>query len=479
MRVSESARPQILVVDDQESLVRTLELVLKASGYDVLGVSTPEEWAAWRVELHRFDAALIDLHLGWDPKIPMGGHEILKEIKSRCPEMPVLITTGVGGPEHALAAMRHGAFDVITKPVAGADLIARLRDAIEETLDAHMGPAASKERRASERNFHGLRSRSPLMFQVFERIAKVARRSEPVVITGETGSGKELVGEAVHAESGRKGPLERINCAAIQAQLLESELFGHERGAFTDAHAPRQGLFRRAQGGTVLLDEIAEMDPNMQAKLLRAVERQEVQPLGSDRTIRVDVRILAATNKDLPSAVREARFRQDLYFRLDTLRIELPPLRERVEDILLLASHFARLASAGVSSSRRRRVRFSKEAKFAMLNHRWEGNVRELERAVQRAIAIHGSEGWILPEHLELSDSGTMVGARCGVSDGYVRRPGPVKEVTAELVHKALMACSWSATDAAELLGISRQALHKRIRALGLTSARSSRSAAI
>ncbi|MGG5812530.1 sigma-54 interaction domain-containing protein [Falsiroseomonas sp. CW058] len=356
------------------------------------------------------------------------------------------------GPEEAsaeaVAAVRAGARDFLPLP-PDADLIAAMLEA-----------AAGSTRRADAPV-----ARDPAMLAVLARAAQVAPAEASILITGESGTGKEVLARHVHAASRRaSGPFVALNCAALPETLLESELFGHEKGAFSGAVAARKGRFEQADGGTLLLDEIGEMDPRLQAKLLRVIQEREVDRLGGTRPVRVDVRILAATNRDLGAEVKAGRFREDLYFRLDVVRLRLPPLRERPADILPLAEHFASRYADANGLPRRG---FAPAARAALLSHPWPGNVRELENAVHRAVLLaEGAE--IAADAVELRPAAAQPAAAGGIDFLVGRR---VEEVERDLIIGTLSHCLGNRTRAAEILGISIRALRNKLhdyRAMGL-----------
>jgi DNA-binding NtrC family response regulator len=357
------------------------------------------------------------------------------------------------GPEdastEALAAMRAGAKDYLPLP-PDADLIAAMLEAAAGAGEREDAPVA----------------RDPAMLAVLARAAQVAPAEASILITGESGTGKEVLARHIHARSRRaQGPFVAINCAALPETLLESELFGHEKGAFSGAVAARKGRFEQADGGTLLLDEIGEMDPRLQAKLLRVIQEKEVDRLGGTRPVRVDVRLLAATNRDLMAEVRAGRFREDLYFRLDVVRLRLPALRERPADILPLAEHFARRYADANGLPRRG---FAAAARAALAAHRWPGNVRELENAVHRAVLLaEGAE--IAADAIELRAPAPAAPASEPGIEGLVGRK--VEEVERDLIIGTLSHCLGNRTRAAEILGISIRALRNKLhdyRAMGV-----------
>ncbi|NGM21759.1 sigma-54-dependent Fis family transcriptional regulator [Roseomonas stagni] len=384
------------------------------------------------------------------------GHDVAALLRGMAAERIACPVIACGPEENAveaIAAVRAGARDFLPLP-PDADLIAAMLEAAAGHGEGTQAPVA----------------RDPAMLAVLARANQVARAEASVLITGESGTGKEVLARHIHAASRRaRGPFVALNCAALPEALLESELFGHEKGAFSGAVAARRGKFEQADGGTLLLDEIGEMDPRLQAKLLRAIQEREVDRLGGTRPVKVDVRILAATNRDLAAEVRAGRFREDLYFRLDVVRLKLPPLRERPADILPLAEHFARRYADANGLDRRP---FAAAARAALLRHPWPGNVRELENAVHRAVLLaEGHE--IGAEAIELAPcapASLPVAAAPGGVEALVGRK--VEEVERDLILGTLSHCLGNRTRAAEILGISIRALRNKIhdyRASGLS----------
>ena len=393
-------------------------------------------------------ADLVFCHVGLDVA------ELLRAMAAERIACPVIACGPEEASAEAVAAVRAGAADFLPLP-PDADLIAAMLESAAGAGEHAQAPVA----------------RDPAMLAVLARSAQVARAEASVLITGESGTGKEVLARHIHAASRRaRGPFVALNCAALPETLLESELFGHEKGAFSGAVAARRGKFEQADGGTLLLDEIGEMDARLQAKLLRAIQEREVDKLGGTRPVKVDVRILAATNRDLGTEVRAGRFREDLYFRLDVVRLRLPPLRERPADILPLAEHFARRYADANGLPRRL---LSPAARAALMAHRWPGNVRELENALHRAVLLaDGAE--IGPEAIELTPDEAPapvqapMQAATGV-EGLVGRR--VEEVERDLIINTLSHCLGNRTRAAEILGISIRALRNKIqdyRASGL-----------
>jgi DNA-binding NtrC family response regulator len=383
---------RILVVDDEPLLREFLEETLRRRGYLVTPAPGGEE-ALRRVTLDPPDVILLDIRMqGRD------GISLLPEFRLLCPDAPILMMTGHGTLESAVQAMRLGAFDYLTKPFSA--------DAIELAVDRALSVGALKRENSALRGRLQLQEalttmigRSRAMEALRSAIRMIAPTRSTVLITGESGTGKELVARAVHEGSARaSGPFIKLNCAAVPAGLLESELFGHERGAFTGAVGRSRGKFEQAHGGTLLLDEISEMDLTLQPKLLRALQEREFYRVGGGTPVRVDVRVLATTNTDLKSRVRDGSFREDLYYRLEVVPLGVPPLRERPEDIPLLAHHFLRLLG---DENGRGTLHFSPAASERLLRHEWPGNVRELRNAVERAVILCPGDD-LRPEHFVL-----------------------------------------------------------------------------
>lgn len=371
----------VLVVDDEAVIRRALEKFLTDLGYQVQCAGTVDEGIALASQT-AFDAALIDLMM---PE--RNGIELVQALHERDPELVAIVMTGFGTITSAVEAMRAGAYHYLTKPFE----LEAIRQLVATALDyrrLRVENRALKVALQQQLGFPEIIGRSPVMGEVFDLIEKVAATDSTVLLLGESGTGKELVARALHYRSHRaQGPFVAVNCGAIPEDLLEAELFGHARGAFTGAVATRAGKFEAAHGGTILLDEIGEMSPKLQVKLLRVLQERRFEPVGSAQVMDVDVRIVAATNQDLDVAVQERRFREDLYYRLNVIPVKLPSLRERVGDVALLAQHFLnhynRVNGRSVSG-------FSREAVACLEQYRWPGNVRELENLVERAVVLKG-----------------------------------------------------------------------------------------
>jgi len=373
---------RVLVVDDEPSLLRALEALLKKKGYDVVGLDSPIA-ATQKLAAEDFDVALLDI------KMPqLSGLELLNAVKHRRPEIEVIMMTGHATVETALQAVKGGAYDYLTKPFEDVEIVARsvAKAAERKALWDRNRQLENQLREREGLPPDGLVGASPPIREVQRMIDAVAYSATTVLITGESGTGKELVARALHGRSPRKNqPFVALNCGALTETLLESELFGHVKGAFTGAQRDQKGLFDAADGGTIFLDEIGDIPLSTQVRLLRVLQEGEIKRVGSADSIKVDVRVLAATHRDLPKLVKTGRFREDLFYRLNVINIPLPSLRERSEDIPLLAHHFLRRYADRLA----KRVKtLSPEAVELLCGYRWPGNVRELENAVERAVVL-------------------------------------------------------------------------------------------
>ena len=376
-------KPKILVVDDEESHRIMLRAVLKEEGYRVTEAADGTD-AVKAVEKEAFDLILMDIRM-----TNMDGIEALTEIRKISPLVPVLIMTAYASVKTAVEALKAGAFDYLTKPLD----IEELKILIEKGLEHYhlrTENLALKERLGDRFDFSRIIGRSGKMNTLLETLAMVAPSDATVLIMGESGTGKEVVANAIHHNSPRAGqPFIKVSCAALPETLLESELFGHEKGAFTGAVSRREGRFQLAHRGTIFLDEVGEMSPALQTKLLRVLQEKEFEPLGSTRTVKVDIRVIAATNKDLTKEVKEGRFREDLYYRLNVVPITMPPLRERKEDIPPLADHFLAVYR---EKNRKPLKGISGKALDLLVRYDWPGNIRELENCIERAVIMAREE---------------------------------------------------------------------------------------
>ncbi len=453
---AKSSAPTILIADDQPDVLQALRMLLKGEGYKTKSVTSPPDILA-AIEAQDFDALLLDLNYTRDTTSGREGLDLLAKIQGLDSTLPVIVMTAWASVETAVEAMRLGARDYIEKPWDNARLLTHLRTQIE------LGRALRKSQRLEDENRRLRRQGLPeliaeakAMEPVLEMMERVAPSDANVLIMGEHGTGKDVVSRWIHAASDRASrPLVPVDAGSIAETLFESELFGHVKGAFTDAKADRAGCFELAHNGTLFLDEIANVPLKQQAKLLRVLETGELQRVGSSKTRQVDVRILSATNSDLGTEVAEGRFREDLLYRLNTVEIELPPLRERREDIPLLASHFLRRLT---ERYRKGIEGFDPGAMQAMLDHPWPGNVRELEHVVERAILM-ARESNIRAEDL---------GLRTKPETGARMDEMTLEEAERYIIKSTLSRYGDNVSQAAAALGLSRSALYRRLQRYGL-----------
>jgi DNA-binding NtrC family response regulator len=441
----------VLIVDDDKEMRTLVCDVLSDRGHDCTAVATGQQ-ALQELSMKDYTVVLTDLRMHG-----MMGTELLAEVKRTRPEIGVILMTAFGSVETAVETMKDGASDYLTKPVKSEELARVVERVMRETALRQEVNRLRKEVH-KEYSFHQILGKSKPMQAVFDLIRRVSYSPSNVLITGESGTGKELVAKAIHYNSDRKeAPFVPVNCAAIPEQLLESELFGHMRGAFTDAKSDKRGLFEEAQKGTLFLDEISELPLILQAKLLRAIQEREIRRIGATKTISVDVRIIAATNLHLVEEVKQKRFREDLYYRLNVIELKLPPLRERREDIPLLVAAF--LKKCG--ESRGMPVKAVGEAALAMLiDYAWPGNVRELENVIERAVTLTGG-GTIVPDDLPPAVHGVRGDRR--VFDEAGERTLPLHEVEQEYIRRILEKTGGNKYQAAQLLGIDRKTLYRKL----------------
>lgn len=448
----------VLVVDDDDAHRGMLRMMLKSWGYTVEEAADGDE-AVEKVHAKAFDAVLTDVRMG-----KVNGIEAMKQILSYNPSLPVILMTAYSSVETAVDALRIGAYDYLIKPLDFDALKETLKKAIEHS---RLGVENRELRRQfSEENASTeIIGRSPAITSMLSMIRTVAPTEATVLITGESGTGKELVARALHAQSLRKDePLVTVNCAALAETLLESELFGHEKGAFTGADKRREGRFKQADRGTLFLDEIGEMPIGVQAKLLRALQQGEIQRVGSDKSEHVDVRVIAATNRDLRKEVEERHFREDLYFRLNVISLEVPPLRLRKEDIPLLAAHFL---SHYAERNHKNVKGFSAQCMDMLLHYDWPGNVRELQNAVERAVILCTGEYVTGPE-LPVNIAKLAAEAMPKSSEVSSSLAGlPLEEVERRAIEETLRETGDNKSAAARKLGITRATLHKKLRKYG------------
>jgi two-component system response regulator HydG len=450
-------KSSILVVDDDPGHRATLETIIKSWGYGVESANDGS-LAVQRVKTGPVDLILMDVRM-----TALDGIEALKQIKAYNPAIPVLIMTAYSSVESAVKALKSGAYDYLTKPLDFEALKFTLERALE-----HSGLKAENEALRKKLD-QGLKmddiiGKSRPMQDLMDMAAMIAPSDATVLITGESGTGKELIARFIHHQSPRKDhPLVVVNCAALTETLLESELFGHEKGAFTGADRRREGRFKQADKGTIFLDEIGETSPAMQARLLRVLQEKEIQRVGGGETIPVDVRILAATNRDLNAEVEAGHFRQDLYYRLNVVALHAPPLRERLNDPPLLAQHFMEVYA---DKNRKKINGFTPKAMDMLLKYAWPGNVRELENAVERAVILATGD-FLSAKDLPLSITRELAGSDHAA---HVRQPGTgelrsLEEVERSTILKALDASGGNKSEAARILGINRKTLHKKLKA--------------
>lgn len=441
----------ILVVDDDADMRELTHDMLKDRGNHVTMAGSGEE-ALKRLAEEDYAVVLTDLRMRG-----MQGLELLTQIQRDHPDINVILMTAFGSVETAVEAMKHGASDYLTKPIKKDELSRVVERVMRE---AALRREVNRLRREvhKEYSFHRILGRSKGILAVFDLIRRVADSPANVLVIGESGTGKELVAKAIHYNSDRKdAPFIPVNCAAIPEQLLESELFGHMRGAFTDARIDKRGLFEEAQKGTLFLDEISELPLMLQAKILRAIQEKEIRRVGATKSIAVDVRIIAATNLNLGEEVKGKRFREDLYYRLNVIELKLPPLRERREDIPLLVEAF--LAKCG--AARGKEVKGISEAALAMLmDYAWPGNVRELENVVERAVTLSRGEK-ISPDDLPAAVQGARGDRR--VLDEAAEQTLPLHELEKEYIKKVLEKTGGNKYQAAHALGIDRKTLYRKL----------------
>jgi two-component system response regulator AtoC len=445
---------RVLVVDDEENIRLVLRTLLKKNGYEV-EVADGGEAALERIDAFGPDVILTDVRM---PK--MGGLDLLATLKAKQCAATVIVMSAYGNMDLALEAMKAGAYDYVSKPFKPDEIVLALRKA-EEREALRRENRALREQIRQENEFESILAKSPQMIEVFRTIQKIADFKTTVLVSGESGVGKELVAKAIHARSTRKNaPFVAVNCGAIPENLLESELFGHKKGAFTDANADRRGLFEEATGGTLLLDEIGELPLNLQVKLLRALQEETIRRLGDTKDIKVDVRIITATHRDLGAEAKAGRFREDLFYRINVLPITIPPLRERREDIHLLIDHFLARNNARLGTHIRG---FAPDARKLLMDYSWPGNVRELENTIERAMVLADSEilqATDLPERIREALDPVQVQLATGELS-IKKTSAAIEEI---LIRRALTKTKGNRTRAAEILEISHRALLYKIK---------------
>jgi two-component system, NtrC family, response regulator HydG len=453
---NDQTRLRVLVVDDDQAIREALSRTLEKLGYEVV-LAEDGQVGLDRLRAGAIHIALVDLQM---PKL--GGQELLKAARVIAPDVEVIVITGHGTVEDAVEAMKDGAYDFITKPFKRVQLERTIRRAAEKQA------LALQNRRLQDRldEIQGagrIIGASPLILKTLDLVRQVAPSTATILIQGESGTGKELIADAIHHGSPRRErAFIKVNCAALPEALLESELFGHERGAFTGAVARKEGRFELAEGGTLFMDEIGEISPAMQAKLLRVLQSGDFERVGGTRTLTADVRLIAATNSDVAALVREKRFREDLYYRLNVITIQLPPLRARQDDIPLLAHHFLRKYAA---KNAKTVGGFGEDALDILQTYAWPGNVRELENVIERAVVLTRSSV-ISPADLPEA----LVGADQAARHLVISIGTPLEEVEDRLIEETLRYTKGDKTLAAKLLGIATRTIYRRVKGEAETS---------
>ena len=441
----------ILVADDEKNIRNGLQIALEDEGYSVLLASDGKE--AWNlVTAHAIDLLITDLRMPG-----MSGQELLKRVSSSYPMMPVVILTGHGTIEAAVEAMRNGAVDFLTKPLNLDRLFILIKRAFSN-LDLRDQNAALRRELAElkrQSGYNKIIGKSERMVRLMDTVKQVADATASVLVTGESGVGKELVADAMHHLSSRaSGPFIKVSCASFAETLLEDELFGHEKGAFSGAVSARKGRFELAHSGTLFLDEIGEISQSTQVKLLRVLQERQFERLGGEKTLTVDVRLVAATNRDLRAEVDAGRFREDLYYRLNVIHLEVPPLRERKEDIPLLMSHFLEMYN---ERNKRRVEGFSQRAKAAMLAYDWPGNIRELGNCVESAVVLAGDS------IIDLDDLPAVVKNASSEERVVIPVGTSMEQAEKALILATIASCGGNKSKAADMLGVARKTLHRKV----------------
>jgi two-component system NtrC family response regulator len=452
---------RILVIDDEKNYLIVLDALLKDAGYDVTAINDPE------MALHFLEESEVDVVIT-DMKMPkFSGKDVLQHIKKLWPDMPVLIMTAFGSIENAVEAMRYGAFDYITKPFANDELLLSVHNAVE-LAKAHQQYRLLQETLEERYGTHHIIGKSKAIRDMLSIVDRVAASRSTVLITGESGTGKELVARAVHFSSPRKeGPFVSVNCMAFNSGVLESELFGHEKGSFTGAVATRRGRFEQADHGTLFLDEIGELSMDLQVKLLRVLQERTFERVGGTEPIHIDIRVVAATNRNLLQMITEGTFREDLFYRLNVVQIPIPPLRERREDIPLLISHFTKKIAEdnGISPKN-----FSIEAQNYLTGYEWPGNIRQLQNILERCmvmvpgplIDVEDLPPEIRGEESQFKSAVDLLPVELNLADTLDR-------IEAALIKRTLIRANFVQAHAAEMLGISRSLMQYKLKKYNIT----------
>jgi len=445
-------KAKVLIIDDDTSMCELLADGLAQHGFEAKWRASPHEALA-DIEQYQFDVVLTDVNMR-----EMTGLELCQRATELHPDLPVIVITAFGSMETAVQAIRAGAYDFITKPFDIDAIAISIERAVKHRV---LTREVQRLQRAVDesRRFDELLGASPAMKDVYDLLERVAESESTVLVSGESGTGKELVARALHRRSKRAaGPFVAINCAAMPEHLLESELFGHTKGAFTDARTARPGLFVQAKGGTIFLDEIGDMPLGLQPKLLRALQERSVRPVGGDHEIPIDVRVVAASNRDLETAIEERKFREDLYYRVNVIHVELPPLRARGADVILLAQHYLDHFAA---QSQKEVRKLDPEAAEKLSAYAWPGNVRELANCLERAVALTRTEAISaadLPEKIRNYRTSHVLVAATDPTELV-----PLEEVEKRYILRVLEAVGGNKTLAAQVLGLDRKTLYRKL----------------
>ncbi|HIW77995.1 MAG TPA: sigma-54 dependent transcriptional regulator [Candidatus Bilophila faecipullorum] len=451
----------LLLIDDEKNYLLVLETLLTEAGYTVTALNDPETALAF-LEESEVDIVITDMKM---PRI--SGREVLERVKKNWPHIPVLIMTAFGSIESAVEAMRYGAFNYITKPFSNDELLLSIQNAAE-LARAHRQYQLLRESLEDRYGKHQIIGRSRAIRDMLALVDRAGPSRATVLITGESGTGKELVARAIHFSSPRsQEPFVSVNCMALNPGVLESELFGHEKGSFTGAVAMRRGRFEQASGGTLFLDEVGELTPELQVKLLRVLQERRFERVGGSEEIEVDIRIVAATNKDLMPLVQAGTFREDLYYRLNVVHIPIPPLRERREDIPLLVAHFAEKAAKenGIPPKT-----FSMEALNHLSGYEWPGNIRQLQNVVERCLVLVPGEVITLEDlPAEIRDEEAQFKSAVDLLPVQLDLADTLERIEAALIRRALVRADFVQAKAAELLGISKSLMQYKLKKYSIT----------
>lgn len=451
----------ILLIDDEKNYLLVLETLLKDEGYQVTALNDPETALAF-LEESEVDIIVTDMKM---PKI--SGQEILEHVKQRWPHIPILIMTAFGSIENAVATMRYGAFNYITKPFANDELLLSIKNAAE-LAKIHRQYRILHESLEERFGKHQIIGRSNAIKDMMKLVTRAAPSRATVLITGESGTGKELVARAIHFSSPRsQQPFISVNCMALSPTLLESELFGHEKGSFTGAVAMRRGRFEQANKGTLFLDEVGELTPELQVKLLRVLQERKFERVGGTEELDIDIRIVTATNQNLQSMVQNGTFREDLYYRLNVVHIPLPPLRERREDIPLLVAHFIeKIASENDIKPKN----FTDEALNYLTGYEWPGNIRQLQNVIERCLVLVPNDTISIDDlPSEIKDEEAQFKSAVDLLPVEIDLAATLEKIEATLIRRALARANFTQVKAAELLGLSKSLLQYKLKKYNIT----------